>query len=216
MLIFDYFSFFSSQDINFDKNRKINIMNAMRTMNTGDTMGPINATTDISIAYIDKNINASAINSRINDDINARNNANGLDVDTDNSTNYTTNNNKNTSDTSNILNPPLESEDSKKLEKMANDIFSMTKCMVCNGETIKDSETTFARSLRKVIVKMLNGGYTQDDILKYISERYGDDAIMINKPNHHTYIIWLLPIVFLLFIIYKIITKRDKIKSIFY
>jgi cytochrome c-type biogenesis protein CcmH/NrfF len=84
-------------------------------------------------------------------------------------------------------------------------IFSQVKCLVCKGESIKDSNSGLAVAMKESIRLLHDQGMSEKEILKYIKTRYGDDIIMAKSDNHR--LLLLLPLVMI------IITIRFAVKD---
>ncbi len=94
-------------------------------------------------------------------------------------------------------------------------IYKITKnirCLICQGQSVYDSDTEFANSLKILVEKKINEGMTEDAIYKHLTMKYGDWILYEPKLNKNTYILWLLPL--LLFLVGgAIIFKNLKIKK---
>ena len=73
------------------------------------------------------------------------------------------------------------------------------RCLVCQGQSVYDSDSEFAISMKVLIDKKLEEGFTEIQIYDFFRERYGEWILYDPKLNKSTYILWLLPI--LIFII---------------
>ena len=104
----------------------------------------------------------------------------------------------------------------QSLANEKNLIFKITKnlrCLVCQGQSVHDSDSEFANSLKIVIKKKIEEGMSENDIYEFLKIKYGDWILYDPGLNKKTYILWLLPI--LLFLIGgAIIIKFLKIKKI--
>ena len=75
------------------------------------------------------------------------------------------------------------------------------RCLVCQNEDIENSNADIARDLRILVRKMLSEGKTKDEIISYIHSRYGD-FVLFNPPiRFDTSLLWLLPIIFLIYFV---------------
>tara|TARA_X000000368_G_C22934706_1_gene669352 strand:+ start:37 stop:399 length:363 start_codon:yes stop_codon:yes gene_type:complete len=83
------------------------------------------------------------------------------------------------------------------------------RCLVCQGQSIYDSDSEFANSLKILVDKKISEGLTEDQIYKYFKDKYGDWILYDPGLNKNTYILWLLPI--LLFLIGGAIIYRNLI-----
>ena len=68
------------------------------------------------------------------------------------------------------------------------------RCLICQGQSIYDSQSDFAISMRLVIEKKLNSGSTEEEIYEYLKLKYGEWIIYEPQLNKNTIILWLLPI----------------------
>ena len=87
-----------------------------------------------------------------------------------------------------------------------NKITKNLRCLICQGQSVYDSDSEFANSLKILVDKKISEGLTEDQIYKYFKEKYGDWILYDPGLNKNTYILWLLPILLFLIggaIIYK-------------
>ena len=87
-----------------------------------------------------------------------------------------------------------------------NKITKNLRCLICQGQSVYDSDSEFANSLKILVDKKITEGLTEDQIYKYFKEKYGDWILYDPGLNKNTYILWLLPILLFLIggaIIYK-------------
>ena len=85
-------------------------------------------------------------------------------------------------------------------------ILKNIRCLICQGQSVYDSESEFASSIKLVVDRKINEGFREDQIYEFLKEKYGDWVIYIPELNKNTYILWLLPLLLFLFggaIIYK-------------
>ena len=73
------------------------------------------------------------------------------------------------------------------------------RCLVCQGQSVYDSDSEFAISMKVLIDKKLEEGFTEIQIYDFFRERYGEWILYDPELNKNTYILWLLPI--LIFVI---------------
>jgi len=91
-----------------------------------------------------------------------------------------------------------------------NKITKNLRCLICQGQSVYDSDSEFANSLKILVDKKISEGLTEDQIYKYFKDKYGDWILYDPGLNKNTYILWLLPI--LLFLIGGAIIYRNFIK----
>ena len=86
------------------------------------------------------------------------------------------------------------------------------RCLICQGQSVYDSDSEFANSLKIVVKNKIEEGMLEEDIYEFLKMKYGDWILYEPELNKKTYILWLLPL--LLFLIGgAIIFKNLKIKK---
>ena len=86
------------------------------------------------------------------------------------------------------------------------------RCLICQGQSVYDSDSEFAISIKTLVDKKLEEGFSENQIYDFFKEKYGDWILYDPELNKNTYILWLLPI--LIFLIGGvIITKTFIIKK---
>tara|TARA_B100000676_G_scaffold250087_1_gene254487 strand:+ start:303 stop:665 length:363 start_codon:yes stop_codon:yes gene_type:complete len=87
-----------------------------------------------------------------------------------------------------------------------NKITKNLRCLICQGQSIYDSDSEFANSLKIVVDKKIAEGLSEAEIYDYFKRKYGEWILYDPSLNKNTYILWLLPLLIFLFggaIIYK-------------
>ena len=93
-----------------------------------------------------------------------------------------------------------------KSDELKSKILKNIRCLICQGQSVYDSESEFASSIKLIVDRKINEGFREDQIYEFLKEKYGDWVIYIPELNKNTYILWLLPLLLFLFggaIIYK-------------
>ncbi len=80
-----------------------------------------------------------------------------------------------------------------------NKITKNLRCLICQGQSVYDSDSEFANSLKILVDKKISEGLTEDEIYNYFKSKYGEWILYDPGLNKNTYILWLLP--FLIFLI---------------
>ena len=97
-------------------------------------------------------------------------------------------------------------------ENMKNEITKNLRCLICQGQSVYDSDSEFANSMKIIVDKKLKEGFSEDQIYDFFKEKYGEWILYDPELNKNTYILWLLPI--LIFLIGgAIITKSFIIRN---
>jgi cytochrome c-type biogenesis protein CcmH len=80
------------------------------------------------------------------------------------------------------------------LDQRARVIARQLRCLVCQNQSIEDSNADLARDLRQLVRDRLKAGDSDDQVIAYIVARYGD-WVLLNPPvNPRTYLLWAAPI----------------------
>ncbi len=96
-------------------------------------------------------------------------------------------------------------------ENKLNDYFKTIRCLVCEGQSIQESDTEFAINLKEQIKKRFNKGIELKEINKELISIYGEE-ISFKPPKNHL-LLWLSPfLIFLIIVIF--IRKKFKNKNI--
>ena len=97
-------------------------------------------------------------------------------------------------------------------EDMKGKITKNLRCLICQGQSVYDSDSEFSTSIKALVDKKLEEGFSETQIYDFFKEKYGDWILYDPELNKNTYILWLLPI--LIFLIGgAIITKSFIIKK---
>ena len=94
---------------------------------------------------------------------------------------------------------------------LKNKILKNIRCLICQGQSVYDSESEFASSIKLIVDRKINEGLKEKQIYQFLREKYGDWVIFDPQLNKNTYILWLLPLLLFLFggaIMYKRIQKK--------
>ncbi len=92
----------------------------------------------------------------------------------------------------------------ENLEKKAREINKKIRCVVCQGQSIDDSDSILARDLRKLIKNKLEEGQSEKEITNYLVSRYGEFILLRPKLKFNTYFLWFAPIFIIIFGIFLI------------
>jgi len=80
-----------------------------------------------------------------------------------------------------------------KLEERARNLSRELRCMVCQNQSIDDSDAPLARDLRLLVRERLKAGDSDKQVLDFLTTRYGD-FVLLNPPmNAKTFLLWVLP-----------------------
>lgn len=84
-----------------------------------------------------------------------------------------------------------------KLEARAVALQKQLRCLVCQGESLDESNAPLAADLRRLIRKRISEGYSNEEIKSYLVSRYGDFILMKPPLMTETYALWFGPLIVL-------------------
>tara|TARA_B100000315_G_scaffold141996_1_gene131054 strand:+ start:156 stop:575 length:420 start_codon:yes stop_codon:yes gene_type:complete len=91
---------------------------------------------------------------------------------------------------------PDEILENKKQELRARDISKNVRCMVCQNQSIDESDAPLAKDLRILIRNKIKEGNNDDEIYKFLTDRYGDFILLKPPFKLSTLALWFLPFIF--------------------
>ncbi|MCP1335913.1 cytochrome c-type biogenesis protein [Futiania mangrovi] len=92
---------------------------------------------------------------------------------------------------------PDEQLDDPVLEERAREISKTLRCLVCQNQSIDDSDAQLARDMRLIVRERLVDGDTDAEVVDFLVRRYGDFVLLKPPVKPQTYVLWFGP--FLLF-----------------
>ena len=97
-----------------------------------------------------------------------------------------------------------------KYELRARNISKNIRCMVCQNQSIDESNATLAKDLRILIRNKIKEGNKDEEIYKFLTDRYGDFILLKPPLNSKNLILWFLPFIFLILGIYIVFYHNKK------
>ena len=95
------------------------------------------------------------------------------------------------------------------LEQRTYEVASLLRCPVCQGMSVADSPSTVALDMKQQVRELLARGYTQEQILAYFEQSYGQFVLL--KPKNR--LIWILPILILVAGAMVVVTTAKKLSQ---
>ena len=93
---------------------------------------------------------------------------------------------------------PGEALKDEALEARARSLSMELRCMVCQNQSIDDSDAPLAKDLRMLIREQIKAGKTDDEILVFIEDRYGEFALLKPRFDIKNAPLWALPFLLIL------------------
>ena len=109
---------------------------------------------------------------------------------------------------------PNEILKNQKQELRARNISKNIRCMVCQNQSIDESNAPLAKDLRILIRNKIKDGKKDEEIYKFLTNRYGDFILLKPPFKLNTLALWLLPFIFVLIGIFIVFSHNKKSKKI--
>jgi len=107
-----------------------------------------------------------------------------------------------------LVTPTYSGENQTKLLE----VYKNLRCLVCQGQSIADSNSDFAATIKLVVQDQFNEGKTEDEIYKFLTSKYGEWIIYQPTFSKNNFFLWVLPYVVLFFggfIIFLVVRKTN-------
>jgi len=107
-----------------------------------------------------------------------------------------------------------QSFDDPELKTRYEKIIAEVRCLKCQNQTIKDSNAFLASDLRREIRRLLEEGKTDDEVYDFLVARYGNFALYRPRMSGRTLILWIAPVLFLIFgafSLWRVVQRRTKL-----
>ena len=96
-------------------------------------------------------------------------------------------------------------------EILKHKITKNLRCLICQGQSIYDSDSEFANSIKLVVDKKIDEGLSEDQIYEYFKNKYGEWILYDPEMSKNTLLLWLLPLILFVFgslLIFKKVSIR--------
>ena len=105
---------------------------------------------------------------------------------------------------------PEEILQDQKQELRARNISKNIRCMICQNQSIDESNAPLAKDLRILIRNKIKAGNNDKEIYKFLTDRYGDFILLKPQFDLNTLVLWFLPFIFLALGIYIVFYHNKK------
>jgi cytochrome c-type biogenesis protein CcmH len=96
--------------------------------------------------------------------------------------------------------------DDPALQARYENLNRVLRCLVCQNQTIADSNAGLAADLRREVREMITAGKSDDEIRKFMTDRYGDFVLYDPPLTARTYVLWAAPVLLLAIAGFVIVT----------
>ncbi len=97
--------------------------------------------------------------------------------------------------------------ESAEMEADYNQLINELRCLVCQNQNLAGSDADLARDLRRETYDMLNEGKSQQQVIDFMVERYGDFVLYRPQFKSTTYLLWLGPFLLLLCVLVFLVRR---------
>ena len=92
-----------------------------------------------------------------------------------------------------VFNNLLASEKSLDI----NQIYKNLRCLVCQGQSISDSHSDFAQTIKLVVKDLIKEGKSENEIYSFMADKYGDWIVYKPQFSKQNFILWIFPYIVL-------------------
>jgi cytochrome c-type biogenesis protein CcmH len=89
----------------------------------------------------------------------------------------------------------LTAKDSDQVDKISKNL----RCLICQGQSVYDSQSDFALSMKILIQKKINEGKNENEIYDFLKNKYGDWIVYDPEINNNTILLWAIPLILFVF-----------------
>ena len=86
-------------------------------------------------------------------------------------------------------------EDLNQVDKISKNL----RCLICQGQSVYDSQSDFALSMKILIDKKINEGKNESEIYEFLKNKYGDWIVYDPEMNKNTILLWVIPLILFIF-----------------
>ena len=73
------------------------------------------------------------------------------------------------------------------------------RCLICQGQSVYDSQSDFAISMKLVVKKKIDEGKEEEEIYDYLKNKYGEWIVYEPELNQNTFLLWSIPLILFAF-----------------
>jgi cytochrome c-type biogenesis protein CcmH len=92
------------------------------------------------------------------------------------------------------------------------EVYKNLRCLICQGQSIADSNSDFAVTIKLVVQDQFNEGKTEDEIYNFLTSKYGEWIVYQPTFSKNNFLLWFLPYMVLIFgaIIIFLLVRKTK------
>ena len=89
----------------------------------------------------------------------------------------------------------LNADNSQQVDRISKNL----RCLICQGQSVYDSQSDFALSMKIVIDKKINEGKSESEIYELLKNKYGNWIVYDPEINKNTILLWVIPLILFIF-----------------
>ena len=89
----------------------------------------------------------------------------------------------------------LKADNSQQVDKISKNL----RCLICQGQSVYDSQSDFALSMKILIDIKINEGKNETEIYEFLKNKYGDWIVYEPEINKNTILLWVIPLILFIF-----------------
>ena len=89
----------------------------------------------------------------------------------------------------------LNADDSQQVDKISKNL----RCLICQGQSVYDSQSDFALSMKILIDNKINEGKSDEEIYAFLKNKYGEWIVYDPEISQNTILLWVIPLILFIF-----------------
>ena len=89
----------------------------------------------------------------------------------------------------------LKADNSQQVDNISKNL----RCLICQGQSVYDSQSDFALSMKILIDKKINEGKNESEIYEFLKNKYGDWIVYDPEISKNTALLWVIPLILFIF-----------------
>ena len=89
----------------------------------------------------------------------------------------------------------LKAENSELIDRISKNL----RCLICQGQSVYDSQSDFALSMKILINKKIDEGKSESEIYEFLKNKYGQWIVYDPEINKNTILLWVIPLILFMF-----------------
>ena len=92
-----------------------------------------------------------------------------------------------------------DSSYANEINTKVDQITKNLRCLICQGQSVYDSQSDFAISMKLVVKNKIDEGKEEEEIYDYLKNKYGEWIVYEPELNQNTFLLWSIPLILFVF-----------------